>query len=90
MDSPSPAATIEFCMEQEGLTPEDLAPEVGTPAEIADVLAGKREITLSMAQSLHNRLGIPYDSMLEPSKAGAATDRGPEATPRSRRGEARR
>ena len=76
MDSPSPAAAIEFRMDQEGLTPDDL-PDLGTPAEIKEVLAGERPLTPKMAHALHERFGIPYDVLLQeqplaPVAAGGA------------------
>lgn len=72
MDNPSPAAAIEFRMDQEGLTPEDL-PDLGTPTEIEDVLAGERPVTPKMAQALHEQFGIPYDVLLpdQPERAAA-------------------
>lgn len=89
MDYPSPAAAIEFRLDQEGLTPDDLAPDVGTPTEIADLLSGRREVTLAVAQALHSRLGIPYDVLLqEPSKAAMAARPSPQTSHRSRRSEA--
>ncbi len=75
MDYPSPAAAIEFRLDQEGLTPDNLAPDVGTPAEIAEILAGKQEITLAVAQVLHDRLGIPYDVLLQERRSPASTER---------------
>lgn len=73
MDDPSPAAAIEFRMDQEGLTPEDL-PDLGTPTEIEDVLAGERPVTPKMAQALHEQFGIPYDILLpdQPERAAPA------------------
>ena len=72
MDDPSPAAAIEFRMDQEGLTPENL-PDLGTPAEIEGVLAGERPITPKMAQALHEQFGIPYDVLLPDQPANPAT-----------------
>ena len=75
MGDPSPAAAIEFRLDQEGLGPEDLVPDVGTPAEVADLLSGRREVTLAMAQVLHNRLGIPYDVLLQEKRSHAPMER---------------
>ena len=61
---PGPAAAIEFRMEQAGLSIEDLIPCVGSRAEAAAVLSGKRPVTLSMARALHERLGIPVEALL--------------------------
>ena len=81
----TPIGAIEFLIDQEGNLPRYL----GTATEVADVLAGFGPVTSRMARELHERLGIPYGSMLprNSSKADTATDRAPEVTPRSRRGE---
>ena len=75
MGYPSPAAAIEFRLDQEGLTPDDLTPDVGTPAQIADILSGRGEITLATAQVLHNRLGIPYDVLLQEERPSVSMER---------------
>ena len=64
MECPSPVAAIEFCMDQRGLGPRDLVPFIGGSAEVSQVLAGKRKITISMARALHEELGIPAESLL--------------------------
>ena len=51
-------------MDQEGLTERDLVPWIGSPALVADVLARKRALTISMARALHEHLGIPADILL--------------------------
>lgn len=62
---PSPAAAIQFRMEQQGLDPEDLVPIVGTAGRVADLLAGKLDLTLPMIQALHEELGIPADVLIQ-------------------------
>lgn len=64
MECPSSVAAIEFCMDQRGLGPRDLVPFIGSSAEVSQVLAGKRKITISMARALHEELGIPAESLL--------------------------
>ena len=61
---PDPVTAIEFRMDQEGLTERDLVPWIGSPALVADVLARKRALTISMARALHEHLGIPADILL--------------------------
>jgi HTH-type transcriptional regulator/antitoxin HigA len=56
---PDPVATIEFRMDQAGLTRRDLVPHIGSHAKVSEVLSGKRPITMSMARALHRHLGIP-------------------------------
>jgi HTH-type transcriptional regulator/antitoxin HigA len=64
LGQPSPAAALRFRMEQAGLTPRDLVPLIGSVAEVSAILAGKRELTLSMARALHEELGIPAEALL--------------------------
>lgn len=56
---------IEFCMEQRGLTQDDLIPLIGSRQKVAEVLAGKRDITMPMARALHKHMGIPAESLLQ-------------------------
>lgn len=60
---PTPLQAIEFAMEQQGLSPRDLEPFMGTDAVVTEVLAGKRRLTLDMARALHAGLGIPFDTL---------------------------
>ena len=62
---PDPIASIEFRMEQQGLSPQDLAPYIGSLADVAAVLSGKQDITMPMARALHKHLGIPAESLLQ-------------------------
>ena len=69
---PSPAAAIEFRMDQQGLRQRDLIPYLGSRAKVSEVLSGKRPITMAMARALHRYLGIPADVLLQ--EPGAAFD----------------
>ena len=62
---PDPIAAIEFHMGQANLTPRDLIPFIGSQTEVAEVLSGKRDLTMSMARALHKHLGIPAESLLQ-------------------------
>ncbi|MXY93603.1 MAG: transcriptional regulator [Caldilineaceae bacterium SB0670_bin_27] len=66
---PDPISAIEFRMDQANLSQKDLIPYIGSSAMVAEVLSGKREITLSMARALHEHLGIPADVLLQRSGA---------------------
>ena len=65
MGYPDPVAAIEFCMDQQDLTPRDLVPYIGTRARVSEVLSRKRPITMSMARALHEHLGIPAEVLLQ-------------------------
>ena len=69
MAYPDPVAAIEFRMDQAGLSPRDLVPLIGSPAEVSKVLAGEQSITVPMARALHEHLGIPADVLLRRVKA---------------------
>ena len=67
---PSAIAAIEFRIDQAGLTRRDLIPLIGSRQKVSEVLAGKRDITMSMARALHHHLGIPADVLLQDPGAG--------------------
>ena len=80
MGYPDPVAAIEFCMDQQDLSPRDLIPYIGSRARVSEVLSGKRPITMSMARALHEHLGIPAEVLLQkPSPAGNASLEGLDA-----------
>ena len=62
---PSAIAAIEFHMDQHNLTQRDLMPYIGSRDEVSEVLAGERDITMSMARALHRHLGISADVLLQ-------------------------
>ena len=62
---PDPISAIKFRMDQANLTQRDLFPFIGSRAKVSEVLSGKRPITMSMARSLHQHLGIPADVLLQ-------------------------
>jgi len=73
MDLPDPVAAIEFVMEQRGLTVKDLEPVIGRANRVYEVLNRKRPLTLKMIRRLHERLGIPAESLIkEPGESNAA------------------
>ena len=65
IDPPDPIAAIEFRMEQQGLTPRDLVPYIGSRSKVSEILAGKRAISMSMARALHQHLGISAEVLLQ-------------------------
>jgi len=64
IDVPTPLAAIQFRMEQANLKQRDLIPFIGSRAKVAEVLSGKRPLTLPMARALHKNLGIPAALLL--------------------------
>lgn len=63
-----PIEAIKFRMDQQGLTPRDLEPYIGSSGRVSEVLNRKRKLSLAMIKRLHDGLRIPYESLL----AGAA------------------
>lgn len=62
---PDPISAIRFRMEQQGLSPRDLVPYLGSRSKVSEVLSAKRPLTLSMIRSLHTGLGIPAKVLLQ-------------------------
>jgi HTH-type transcriptional regulator/antitoxin HigA len=56
---PDPIEAIKFRIEQQGKTRKDLEPILGTRARIAEILLGRRSLTLPMIRGLHRELEIP-------------------------------
>ena len=63
---------IKFRMEQSGLTPKDLVPAIGRLNRVYEILARKRPLTLNMIWRLHEKFGIPAESLIRPSKLPSA------------------
>jgi len=67
IDLPDPVAAIKFRMDQTGLTAKDLEPMIGRSNRVYEILNRKRPLTLPMIRKLHDRLGIPAESLIRPS-----------------------
>src|ERR1700724_2218240 len=63
---PSTAELIRHLMDQHGLTRADMAPILGTPSRVSEVLRGKKGLSMSMVQRLRARFHIPADLLLPP------------------------
>lgn len=72
-DVPDPVEAIKFRMEQMALGPKDLVPMIGQINRVYEVLNRKRPLTLQMIRRLHQKLGIPAESLIkEPGQRRAA------------------
>ena len=67
-----PVEAIKFRMEQAGLTPKDLVPAIGRLNRVYEILARKRPLTLNMIWRLHERFGIPAESLIRPPRLSAS------------------
>lgn len=70
IDPPDPIAAIRFRMEQQGLSRRDLEPLIGSRGRVAEVLAGKRALSIAMIRRLHDVLGIPADILIRVPRQG--------------------
>ena len=68
MDAPDPIEAIQFRMEQQGMTRKDLEDIFGTRTRIAEVFNRKRGLSIDMIRRLHDRLGIPAEVLIRPSR----------------------
>jgi HTH-type transcriptional regulator / antitoxin HigA len=68
LELPDPIAAIKFRMDQQGLTPRDLEPMIGSRARVSEVLGGKRALSMAMVWRLHKGLGIPAQSLIRPPR----------------------
>ncbi|MBV8190139.1 MAG: helix-turn-helix domain-containing protein [Alphaproteobacteria bacterium] len=72
MDPPHPIEAIKFRMEQQGLSRKDLEGIIGTRTRIAEVLNGRRGLSIGMIRRLNQKLGIPAEVLIRPLRKGAA------------------
>lgn len=57
--APTPLEAVKIKMDELGLKNKDLQPYIGSKSYVSSILNGKREITLRIANILHQKLGIP-------------------------------
>lgn len=72
MDPPDPIEAILFRMEQQGLTRKDLEPIIGNRGRVAEILNRKRGLSIEMIRNLHEKLGIPAEILIQPTRNVAA------------------
>lgn len=72
IEAPTPVEAIKFRMEQQGLTRKDLESVIGSRGRIAEVLSGKRQLSVAMIRKLHDELGIPADVLIKSTRKIAA------------------
>jgi HTH-type transcriptional regulator/antitoxin HigA len=68
MAPPDPVEAIKFRMEQQGLARKDLEPLIGTRTRVAEILNGKRGLSIGMIRRLHDQLGISAEVLIRPSR----------------------
>ena len=63
IEAPDPIEAIKFRMEQMNLGDKELAEILGYQ-QISEILNRKRKLSIELIRNLHNKLSIPYDSLL--------------------------
>ncbi len=64
IEAPDPIEAIKFRMEQLGMSKKDLAEVLGYKSRVSEIFTRKRKLTLKMIRNLHEKLKIPYESLL--------------------------
>jgi HTH-type transcriptional regulator/antitoxin HigA len=75
MDLPDPIEAIKYRMERQGLTRKDLEPMIGTRTRVAEVLNGKRNLSITMIRNLHAKLGISAEVLIQPAQKSRRRER---------------
>jgi len=61
---PDPVEAIKFRMEQMGLETSDIVSILGGENRVSEVLHRKRKLSLTMIRNLHDKLNIPFESLI--------------------------
>lgn len=64
ISAPDPIEAIKFRMEQMGMDNKDLAEIIGYKSRVSEIFSRKRKLTLKMIRNLHEKLKIPYESLI--------------------------
>ncbi len=64
IEAPDPIEAIKFRMEQIGMTKNELAQVIGYKSRVSEIFSRKRKLTLKMIRNLHDKLKIPYESLI--------------------------
>jgi len=64
IEAPDPIEAIKFRMEQMEMSKKDLAQVLGYKSRVSEIFSRRRKLTLKMIRNLHEKLKIPYESLL--------------------------
>ncbi len=64
IEAPDPVEAIKFRMEQMGMNNQELAEVIGYKSRVSEIFNHKRKLTLKMIRNLHDKLNIPYESLI--------------------------
>ena len=65
IEAPDPIEAIKFRMEQMNMKKKDLATVLGYRSRVTEILNKRRKLTLKMIRNLHEKLNIPYESLIQ-------------------------
>ncbi len=66
IDLPDPIEAIKFRLEQEGKDLRSLVGVIGQRTRVYEVMRGDRPLSLSMIRSLHEKLSVPAEVLIQP------------------------
>ncbi len=64
IEAPDPIEAIKFRMEQMDMTKTELAEIIGYKSRVSEIFSRKRKLTLKMIRNLHDKMKIPYESLI--------------------------
>jgi HTH-type transcriptional regulator/antitoxin HigA len=67
IDPPDPVDTLNLRLEEGRLTRRELEKLLGSRSRVSEILNRKRPLTLPMIRRLHSQLGLPADSLIQPT-----------------------
>ena len=70
IDLPDPIEAIKFRLEQKGKDSRALIGVIGQRTRVYEVMHGKRPLSLNMIRSLHEKLDIPAEVLIQPARRG--------------------
>ena len=65
IEAPNPIEAIKFRMEQLNMKKKDLAAILGYRSRVTEILNNRRKLSLKMIRNLHEKLNIPYESLIQ-------------------------
>jgi HTH-type transcriptional regulator / antitoxin HigA len=68
IEAPDPIEAIKFRMEQMNMDNQDLAKIIGYKSRVSEIFSHKRKLNLKMIRSLHDKMKIPYESLISDYK----------------------
>lgn len=75
IEPPDPIDAIKMRLEQRGLTRKHLEKLLGSGGRVSEILDRKRALSLEMIRRLHRDLGIPAESLIQPTPRGRRASR---------------